>query len=80
MPHDRILPPMTQTKPREGAPKALRYRRAPQRDGMKLVRLWVPDPSRPDFIEEAARQAALLRGAPEEAEALNVIESAFDWP
>ncbi|WP_342109580.1 antitoxin MazE-like protein [Methylobacterium sp. SI9] len=71
---------MTQTKPREGSPKNLRYRRVPQRDGMKLICLWVPDPARPDFIEEAARQAAILRGAPEEAEALDFIESAFDWP
>jgi len=55
---------MTQTKPREGSPKNLRYRRVPQRDGMKLIRLWVPDPARPDFIEEAARQAAILRGPP----------------
>ena len=71
---------MTQTKPREGSPKNLRYRGVPQRDGMKLIRLWVPDPARPDFIEEAARQAAILRGAPEEAEALDFIASAFDWP
>ncbi|MCJ2089828.1 antitoxin MazE family protein [Methylobacterium sp. E-005] len=71
---------MPQTKPREGSPKNVRYRRVPQRDGMKLIRLWVPDPARPDFIEEAARQAAILRGAPEEAEALDFIESAFDWP
>jgi len=71
---------MPQTKPREGSPKNVRYRRVPQRDGMKLIRLWVPDPARPDFIEEAARQAAILRGAPEEAEALDFIESSFDWP
>jgi len=47
---------------------------------MKLLRLWVPDPSRSGFKAEAARQAALLRGAAEESEALNFVESTFDWP
>jgi hypothetical protein len=71
---------MTQTKPTEGSPKIPRARRAPQRDGMKLVRLWVPDPSRPGFKDEAARQATLLKAAPEETESLDFIGSAFTWP
>ncbi len=45
---------------------------------MKLLRLWVPDPMAPCFIEEAKRQAALLRGAPEEIEALRFIEAVAD--
>jgi hypothetical protein len=48
--------------------------------GMKLLRVWVPDPTRPEFAAEAARQARLLRGRPEEAEALTFIEAAFPWP
>ena len=44
---------------------------------MKLVRVWVPNPSAPGFREEAARQAKLLRGAPEELEALDFIEAAM---
>jgi hypothetical protein len=47
---------------------------------MKLLRIWVPDPNRPEFAEEAERQAKLLRGRAEEKEALNFIESAFIWP
>jgi hypothetical protein len=47
---------------------------------MKLLRVWVPDPTAPDFRAEAARQASLLRGAPEEGEALGFIEAAMDWP
>jgi hypothetical protein len=47
---------------------------------MKLLRVWVPDPTRPEFAKEAARQAALLRGRPEEKEALDFIEAAFKWP
>ncbi|MCJ2072813.1 antitoxin MazE family protein [Methylobacterium sp. J-030] len=71
---------MPQIKPREGRSKSQRYHRAQRRDGMKLVRIWVPDPSVPGFREEAVRQAALLKGAPEETEALDFIASAFDWP
>ena len=46
---------------------------------MKLLRVWVPDPTRPEFAKEAARQGRLLRGRPEEAEALAFIEAAFSW-
>jgi hypothetical protein len=45
---------------------------------MKLLRVWVPDPRAPGFQEEAHRQALLLRGAPEESEALDFIEAAAD--
>ena len=38
----------------------------------------MPDGSSSDA--EAARQAALLRGAPEEAEALRFVEGAASWP
>lgn len=47
--------------------------------GMKLLRIWVPDTSAPRFAPEAARQASLLRGAPEEAEALDYIEQCGDF-
>ena len=47
---------------------------------MKLLRVWEPDPNRPDFAKKAARQAALLRGRSEEAEALAFIDAAFSWP
>jgi hypothetical protein len=45
---------------------------------MKLLRVWVPDPRAPGFREEAHRQAQLLRGAPEESEALDFIAAAAD--
>ncbi|WP_292506296.1 antitoxin MazE-like protein [Methylobacterium sp.] len=47
---------------------------------MRLLRVWVPDPAAPDFQAEAARQASLLRGVPEEADALAFIESAVGRP
>lgn len=60
--------------------KFQRYRRARRDRGMKLLRVWVPDPSADGFRKEAQRQAALLREAPEEAETLRFIEAAAHWP
>jgi Protein of unknown function (DUF3018) len=64
----------------DGLTKFQRYRRGQARKGMKLLRVWVPDPTRPEFAREAERQAMLLRGRAEETEALAFIEAAFDWP
>ena len=64
----------------DGLTKAQRYRTAQRHRGMKLLRVWVPDPHRPEFAEEAARQSKLLRGRAEEAEALAFIDAAFPWP
>ncbi len=47
--------------------------------GRRLLGIWVPDTSAPGFAAEAARQARLLRGAPEEAEALDYIEQYSDF-
>ena len=43
---------------------------------MKLLRVWVPDPHAPGFRDEAHRQAMVLRGASEEADALEFIKAA----
>lgn len=63
----------------DGPSKFQRYRIRKHRQGMKLLRVWVPDPAAPDFAAEARRQAALLRGAPEEDEILDFIEAAADF-
>jgi hypothetical protein len=60
--------------------KFQRYRRTQIGKGMKLLRIWVPDPHRPEFAREAERQAKLLRGRAEEKEALAFIEAAFRRP
>jgi Protein of unknown function (DUF3018) len=65
--------------PKDGLTKFQRYRRTQADKGMKLLRVWVPDPTRPEFAKEAARQGRLLRGRPEQAEALAFIEAAFSW-
>jgi Protein of unknown function (DUF3018) len=67
-------------KIKDGLSKFQRYRINKKRHGMKLLRIWVPDPKAPGFRAEARRQAKLLRGAPDELEALRFIEAAFDWP
>jgi hypothetical protein len=62
----------------DGLDKFRRYRATQRARGMKLLRVWVPDPHAPGFREEAHRQALLLRNAPEEREALDFIEAAAD--
>ncbi len=64
----------------DGLNKSQRYRQQQLQRGMKLLRIWVPDPHRPEFAAEAKRQGLLLRGRPEEAEALDFIAAAFAWP
>lgn len=63
----------------DGPDKFQRYRASRRASGMKLLRVWVPDPRAPGFLEEARRQAQLLRSAPEELEVLDFIEAAADW-
>jgi len=62
----------------DGRDRFQRYRANKHAKGMRLLRLWVPDPTAPGFAEEARRQARLLRGAPEEIEALEFIEAVAD--
>jgi len=64
-------------KPQDPA-KFRRFRERMRARGLKELRLWVYDPAAPGFREEMARQAALLRGAPEEQEALAFMEAAAD--
>ena len=63
----------------DGLDKFQRYRASQRASGMKLLRVWVPDPHAPGFRDEARRQALVLRGAPEEADALAFIEAAMAW-
>ncbi len=69
---------MPRTANHDGLDKFQRYRAARRAKGMKLLRVWVPDPRAPGFREEAQRQALLLRDAPEERDALNFIEAMAD--
>ena len=57
--------------------KFQRYRAKRKAAGMKLLRIWVPDPRAPDIAAQAVREAESLRGAPDEQEALDFIEAAM---
>jgi hypothetical protein len=72
--------PRSKTAAGDGRSKFQRYRESKRAHGMRLLRVWVPDPRRPEFAREAERQARLLRGRSEEQDALNFIEAAFEWP
>ncbi len=72
--------PRTSRFSAEGLTRSQRYRLFKERKGMKLLRVWVPDPRRPEFAKEATRQAELLRTRPEQQEALDFIAAAFAWP
>jgi hypothetical protein len=71
---------MHKAKQDDGLTKFQRYRLSQSGKGMKLLRMWAPDPTTDEFRVEAKRQVALLRGAPEETDALRFIESATAWP
>jgi hypothetical protein len=70
---------MPRSASHDGLDKFQRYRATRKANGMKLLRIWVPDPSAPGFRQEALRQAQLLRGRSEEQDALDFIEAAADW-
>jgi hypothetical protein len=72
--------PRPKRVPADGLSKFQRYRRDQRSKGLRLLRVWVPDPSRPEFALEARRQGTLLSGRPEEKEAMVFIEAAFNWP
>jgi hypothetical protein len=72
--------PRTKRVPADGLTKFQRYRRSQAKKGMRLLRIWVPDPSSPEFAKEAERQAKLLRGRPEEEEAIRFSEAVTEWP
>ena len=62
----------------DGLDKFQRYRASRRASGLKLLRVWVPDPCAPGFRAEAERQAQLLRDAPDERDALDFIEAAAE--
>jgi hypothetical protein len=58
--------PRTKTTTGDSRSKFRRYRESKCFQGMRLLRIWVADPRRPEFAGEAERQAKLLRGRAEE--------------
>ena len=52
-----------------------RYRDRLRAAGLRPVQIWIPDTSLPGFSEKLRAQVALLRGQPEEEEALDFLEA-----
>lgn len=78
---------MPRTAPQNAQSKFARYRASKKKQGLKLLRIWVPDVNAPGFAEEVARQAAIINAAPDDAEIMAFIEAAtadlnlepYDW-
>ncbi len=54
--------PRTKRVPLDGLTKFQRYRRAQARKGMKLLRVWVPHPKRPEFADDWLKAEGLRAG------------------
>ena len=59
--------------------KVRAYRERMRKRGMKLIQIWVPDPSSPYFAAEARRQARLANRSPFAAEDQAWVDSMSDW-
>ncbi len=60
--------------------KYQKHRKSKREQGMREVRIWTMDPHNPEVRARLIRDMALLKGKPEELEALDFIEAAMDWP
>ena len=56
---------MPKTTAKQTLSKFQRLSRLQARQGMRLLRIWVPDVRSPGLVEEAERQAKLLENKPE---------------
>jgi Protein of unknown function (DUF3018) len=59
--------------------KVKAYRERMRRRGMKLIQVWVPDPSSPHFAVEARRQSRAIAQSPSEKNDQAFIDSITDW-
>lgn len=55
--------------------KFARYRARKKAQGLREIRMWVPDVKAPGFWERSVAAAAILRDAPEEEETVRFIEA-----
>ncbi len=56
-----------------------RFRARRKAQGMKELRIWVPDTKRPGFAKDMGDQLALIEGTAEDRDTLAFIEHAADW-
>ena len=65
--------------PKSSRDKVRAYRARKRREGLRLVQMWLPDQSSPEFRKEALRQSRLINASKGEQEALDFIEAVTDW-
>ncbi len=73
----RKSPAAGRRQPRS-ADRVRKHREKMRRAGMKLLQIWVPDPTQKGFAAECRRQSLLLRNDPHEREILAEIEAIAD--
>jgi len=64
---------------RQSPEKFRRYRARLKARGLRQIQLWVPDTTRPDFVDELRRQVARVEGRPDDEASLDLIEQAAVW-
>lgn len=69
---------MPRSAPKAPPSKFARYRERKRANGLRLLRMWVPDVNAPGFQEEIDRQVALMNASPDEAEVMRWIEAATE--
>ena len=67
------------TRNKSSRDKVKAYRERMRKRGMKLIQIWVPDPTSPYFAAEARRQARLIAESPHEPADQAFIDSISDW-
>jgi hypothetical protein len=79
---------MPQPKPDSPPSKFARYRASKRAKGKRLLRLWVLDPSAPEFAERMKEEAYRLAASEDEEEVMRWLEAVtadldlppYDWP
>ena len=69
---------MTTAKSESAPDKFRRYRAAKREQGLREIRLWVPDTRNPDILARLKRDGDILRGLPQQAEANEFFGGHFD--
>lgn len=65
----------SKTQAKSSTDRVRAYRERMRKKGMRLVQLWLPDTSTPEFKAEARRQSLLIANSPQEADDQAFIDS-----
>ncbi len=66
-------------RPKSAREKVKAYRERMRRRGMKLIQIWVPDPSSPYFAAQARRESRSITESLQEKDDQAFIDSIADW-